>query len=213
MYAEALDAFGPLDALNTLAKVSTHTLKLFVIAATLDPVSTKPPSFVSPTPIAFSESIVPTHTFETAPQLDVLIVPGGWGIRDPDAVQGLADFIAKVYPSLKYLISVCTGAVVVAKAGVLDGKRATTNKRSWEWATSSSEKVEWVARARWVVDGNIWTSSGVSAGIDVIFAWIKEVYGENTATEIANILEYERHTDPSWDPFSDLYDLLSPSEG
>ena len=64
-----------------------------------------------------------------------------------------------------------------------------------------------MAHARWVVDGNIWTSSGVSAGIDCMLAFISEVYGEDVAKGIADGMEYERHTDPTWDPFADLYGL------
>ncbi|KAG6909811.1 hypothetical protein DXG01_015304 [Tephrocybe rancida] len=200
---QPLDVFGPLGALNTLAQSRPETPKLSIIAATLDPVSTKPPVSVSQAPLAFFESVVPTHTFETAPPLDVLIIPGGQGLRDDAVVQSAAEFTAKVYPSLKYLITVCTGSVIAARVGILDGKRATTNKRAWQWATSLRAEVAWVARARWVVHGNIWTSSGVSAGIDVVFAWIEEVYGQETATELADALEYERHTDASWDPYAE----------
>lgn len=68
-------------------------------------------------------------------------------------------------------------------------------------------EVEWVPRARWVTDGNIWTSSGVSAGIDVTLAWIGSVFGEKKARRIADGLEYTRHEDSSWDPFAELYGL------
>lgn len=62
-------------------------------------------------------------------------------------------------------------------------------------------------QARWVVDGNIWTTSGVSAGIDGVFAFIEEVYGKEAAENIQNTLEYDRHRDPSWDPWADLHGL------
>jgi transcriptional regulator GlxA family with amidase domain len=68
-------------------------------------------------------------------------------------------------------------------------------------------EVKWVARARWVTDGNIWTSSGVSAGIDVILAWIEEVFGKDKAKAIAEGNEYTRHEDPDFDPFAELYGL------
>lgn len=200
---QALDAFGPLDALNTLA--FTIPLSLSIVAATLDPVSTKPPNAPADKP-DFCQSIIPTHTFETAPALDVLLVPGGLGTVDP-GIQTAIDFIAKVYPSLRYLITVCTGAGIAARAGVLDGKRATTNKFKWAINTALRTEVKWVAQARWVVDGNIWTSSGVSAGLDVVYAFIGEVYGSSVAEKLANMLEYERHTDSNWDPFAKLYDL------
>jgi len=202
---QALDTFGPLDAFNTLARTYTAPFTLSIIAATLDPVSTTPSHipWVNPT---FAQSIVPTHTFDTAPPLDVLLVPGGIGALEP-TIAGVIEFIKKVYPSLKYLITVCNGSVVAALAGVLDGKRATTNKQLWKPSTEARKEVDWVARARWVVDGNVWTSSGVSAGIDVTFAFITAVYGAEAADEVANILEYERHTDPSWDPFAELAGL------
>lgn len=67
--------------------------------------------------------------------------------------------------------------------------------------------VHWVPQARWVQDGNIWTSSGVTAGIDGMFAFVAAHWGEDIAKDLANTLEYERHTDPSWDPFAKVYGL------
>jgi transcriptional regulator GlxA family with amidase domain len=69
-------------------------------------------------------------------------------------------------------------------------------------------KVEWVGKARWVVDGNIWTSSGVTAGMDLIFAWIAEVWGEETAGSIADQSEYERNKDAGNDPFAEKYGVV-----
>ncbi len=83
----------------------------------------------------------------------------------------------------------CNGAGLAARAGVLDGKRATTNKSVWARTIALGPKVKWVAEARWVTDGNVWTSSGVSAGIDVTIAFISAVYGEVNATNIANGME------------------------
>lgn len=90
---------------------------------------------------------------------------------------------------------------------MLDGKRATSNKMVWREMSALRPEVEWVARARWVVDGNIWTSSGVSAGIDVTLAWIGEVFGKEKAKGIADWIEYSRHEDPDVDPFAELYGL------
>ncbi|KAL9039742.1 MAG: hypothetical protein Q9214_004752 [Letrouitia sp. 1 TL-2023] len=159
----------------------------------------------------FAQSIVPTHTLETAPPLDVLLVPGGLGTRNPDPA--IVEFIRDRYPSLKYLISVCTGAGLLARAGVLDNKKATTNKKAWYDTIQLGPKVKWISHARWVegVDGsNIWTSSGVSAGIDVILAWVQHVFGEEIAKNIATGIEYERHMDSTNDPFADIYSLPPP---
>lgn len=223
---QALDVFGPLDALNTLSHSQNITLEL--IAKTLDPVSTqvRDPIY-NPANSTFAQSILPTTTFATIAAhsypLDVLIVPGGLGTRpsspsssstnnndkddDNNHLKEEVAFIKAIYPKLHFLLTVCTGAGLAARAGVLDHKKATTNKSVWWPTTALGPKVKWITHARWVVDGNVWTSSGVSAGIDLIFAWIEAVYGSETATEVANILEYERHTDSRWDPFADLYGL------
>ncbi|KAL4861718.1 hypothetical protein BDV12DRAFT_203722 [Aspergillus spectabilis] len=201
---QALDAFGPIDCLNVLSR--SHPLTLSILSHTLDPVSTRLPESST----ALGQSIVPTHTFSSAPELDVLLVPGGFGTRllDSEPIKEVIKFIADVYPRLKYLITVCTGSALVARTGLLDGKKATTNKRAFKEVTEWRESVKWVAKARWVVDGNIWTSSGVSAGIDVILAWIGEFYGEAVARGIGVGIEYTRHEDAGDDPFAGLHGLV-----
>ncbi|KAJ4474930.1 class I glutamine amidotransferase-like protein [Lentinula aciculospora] len=202
---QALDAFGPMDILNLLSR--DYPMNLSIIAQTLEPVSTKhrDPS-LNPLRSNFGESVVPTHDFSNAPPLDVLIIPGGYGLAAND-LDLVYEFVKRTYPSLKYLITICNGCWVAARAGILDGKRATTNKSGWEMTKEIRPDVNWVAHARWVVDGNIWTSSGVSAGMDATLAFVGEVYGEEKAKEIAIVMEYERHEDPSWDPFADIYNL------
>ncbi|KAG6819381.1 hypothetical protein H0H93_012345 [Arthromyces matolae] len=202
---QALDAFGPLDALNTLSYM--FPMNLSILAESLDPISTKSPLQV-PNIVGsdFGQSINPTHTFATAPPLDVLLIPGGIGAMHPD-IQSAIDFVKKTYPSLQYLITVCNGAGIAARAGVLDGKKATTNKIFWQTETAQRDAVKWVAHARWVVDGNIWTSSGVSAGLDAVFAFMAAIYGEEVAEKVSNMLEYERHRDPNWDPYATLAGL------
>ncbi|KAI3394949.1 hypothetical protein diail_2056 [Diaporthe ilicicola] len=211
---QPLDLFGPLDVLSLLSR--SNRMNLYIIAETLEPVSTKqlpvtgddntqPPPTQSP---GFGASILPTHSFATAPALDVLLVPGGQGTRaQSPAISGAVEFIRERYHSLQYLITVCTGSGLAARSGVLDGKRATTNKMAWESIVALRPQVDWVHRARWVNDGNVWTSSGISAGIDVMFAWIADVYGADVAKDIADRMEYTRVTDPDHDPFADLYGL------
>lgn len=111
-------------------------------------------------------SFMATHSFADAPPLDILLIPGGGGSRYLSAINDTAieDFARERYPSLKYLLSVCTGSAFLAKAGLLDGRKATTNKAAWSFPTEFGNNVTWVPTARWVVDGNVWSSSGVSAG-------------------------------------------------
>jgi len=197
---QALDAFGPLDIFNTLALLKPGAFTFSTLAASLEPVSTRYAGDPFPSP-SFQQSITPTHTFDAPPPLDVLLVPGGIGTDGPGAPEAI-EFIRKVYPSLKYLLTVCTGSVLAALAGVLDGRRATTNKVRYAVSTAQRTQVKWVAHARWVEDGNIWTSSGVTAGMDAAFAFIATVYGAEIADNLARVLEYERHQDPTWDPFA-----------
>lgn len=103
--------------------------------------------------------------------------------------------------------SVCTGAGLLARAGLLDGRRATSNKRAFAWVRSQGPKVAWVAAARWVVDGKFWTSAGVSAGIDMALAIIAQQCGLEAAEKVALAMEYEWHRDSAWDPFAKIAGL------
>ncbi|KAI1785749.1 class I glutamine amidotransferase-like protein [Ganoderma leucocontextum] len=201
---ELLDTFGPLEALFTLS--FDHKIDLYVIATTLDTVysGTSNP-LMNKKGSRFGVTVVPTHTHETVPDdLEVLLIPGGIGVMEETAGPTV-EFVKKTYPKLKYLITVCNGASVAATAGVLDGKRATTNKAAWKIATAAGPNVNWVKTARYVVDGNCWTSAGVSAGIDVTLAWISKIFGEEKARFVANGMEYEWRDDPNWDPFAYMF--------
>ncbi|KAF2469367.1 DJ-1/PfpI family protein-like protein [Lindgomyces ingoldianus] len=200
---QLLDVAGPLDVLNILSK--TYPLRLSILAQTLDPVSTA--HNVEPTIPGsdFAESIVPTHTFANPPKdLDVAIIPGGFGTRDEEVMGSVVGFV-KGLGGLRWIITVCTGSAVLARTGLLDGKRATSNKKAFAWVKQQSPAVHWVSKARWVVDGNIWTSSGISAGIDLIYAWVGSVWGEEVASLIADSSEYERNTDSGRDRFAERW--------
>jgi transcriptional regulator GlxA family with amidase domain len=106
-------------------------------------------------------------------------------------------FVEKVLPSVKYVISICNGAGVLARAGILDGRRATTNKLLWEPTTALRREVHWAKEARGVVDGNTWTASGVSAGIDVTLAFVRQIYGKDLTGNIAREIEF------AWDSEDD----------
>ncbi|KAL8409808.1 hypothetical protein RB594_008049 [Gaeumannomyces avenae] len=205
---ESLDLFGPLQVLAMLAKL--HRIDVSIIAESMELVTTEPVmAAMNPTNSSIYPRIAPTHTFTNAPSdIEVLIIPGGLGTGSPN-VGELVQFVKETYPRLRYLITVCTGATFAAKAGLLDGRRATTNKRSWAETTEPwAGTVRWVPRARWVEDGNVWTSSGISAGIDATLGFVAKVYGQANATHVANLMEYGWHEDPSWDPFSDVFGVL-----
>lgn len=203
-----LDLAGPMQFFNQLSALKPFQLS--VIAKTMDPVTTIPPNHTEPDSkySRIGELLLPTHTFDNAPDLDVLLVPGGLGMRDETILNETASFIQKRYSSLKYLLSVCTGSLIIAATGILDGRKATSNKRAWSF-TMGRKSVHWVPKARWVVDGNIWSSSGVAAGMDMTYAFISKVFSSDIAKILADTMEYEPHTNPDWDPFSDIWKVES----
>eukprot|EP01119_Soliformovum_irregulare_P017487 TRINITY_DN520_c0_g1_i1.p1 TRINITY_DN520_c0_g1~~TRINITY_DN520_c0_g1_i1.p1 ORF type:complete len:302 (+),score=41.57 TRINITY_DN520_c0_g1_i1:120-908(+) len=203
-----LDVFGPLEFWNALS--TSYNVKLALIAnqTGLVPSLAKhsmPGGGMMNMDRGIGESINAEYDFETAPDLDILLVPGGMGTRNLAGDPSITNFIKSRYPQLEYLVSVCTGAALVAPTGLLDGKNATTNKFSYNWAIAQGPNVNWIPHARFVEDGNILTSSGVTAGMDLTYYFISKLYGRAIASRIANIIEYAPHTNAEWDPFSDLW--------
>ncbi|MDR2175399.1 MAG: DJ-1/PfpI family protein [Synergistaceae bacterium] len=132
----------------------------------------------------------------------VLLIPGGMGTR---SLVRDAEFLAalkRLCESAEYVLTVCTGSALLAKTGMLDGRRATTNKAAFGWASSQGEQVRWEKRARWVADGKYRTSSGVAAGIDMTLGFLEERHGRNTALEAAKQIEYLWNGDRENDPFA-----------
>ena len=98
-------------------------------------------------------------------------------------------------------MSVCTGSWLLAKAGIIDGRRVTSNKIYFNMATQQSKRVDWIPKARWVEGGPIFTASGVSAGMDMALAAIASLFGKAKALELANRTEYKRNQDSEDNPF------------
>jgi transcriptional regulator GlxA family with amidase domain len=105
-------------------------------------------------------------------------------------------------------MTVCSGSMLLAAAGLLDGRPATTNKALFNEITELTPAVKWVKQARWVDDGNIVTASGVSAGIDMALAVVAREFGQEQAELLAELTEYEWHRDPDWDPFARVHGLV-----
>lgn len=148
------------------------------------------------------------HTIAQAPPLDILMIPGGMGTRrevDNGALVAAFKTLAQATP---HVASICTGAAILARTGLLDGIPATTNKRAWKWATGQGPKVQWVAQARWVEHGKYFTSSGISAGTDMALALIAKLFGKEQALKIAQNAEYEWNDDPHHDPFAKINGLV-----
>jgi putative intracellular protease/amidase len=197
---ELLDVYGPLQVWNGLA----DRFRVVTVGERAGPAS--PSRGPNAAPGGPRTGVM--HSFEDCGQLDVLFIPGGWGTRREVANPAMLGFLRDRAPTAEYVASVCTGSAVLAAAGVLDGRRATSNKAAFEWVRSQGPEVEWVLRARWVVDGEFWTSSGVSAGIDMALGLLAHVAGEPLARTLAKYFEYEWHDDPGWDPFASVHGLV-----
>ena len=141
-------------------------------------------------------------------ELDVLLIPGGIGTRKQVENTSLLSELKRLASISKYVCTVCTGTSLLARAGVLDGIKATTNKFSYQWVVSQGPKVNWVSEARWVEDGKFFTSSGVSAGMDMALGLIEVLFGKEKSLEIAKYTEYEWHQDKNWDPFAKIAGLV-----
>jgi len=134
--------------------------------------------------------VLPDYTLATCPPLDLLVVPGGWGTRAGLTNRALIDWIAARGREVATLTSVCTGAMLLGQAGLLDGRRATTHWRSLDWMEESFANVA-VERAQHVVeDGNLLSSAGISAGIDMALRVVTRYCGEAVARATARHMEY-----------------------
>lgn len=146
--------------------------------------------------------VVADYSFANAPQLDILMVPGGAGTRVELDNPAMLEFIRKQNEKTTLTTSVCTGSALLAKAGLLKGHKATSNKNFFSLATEQDPSVDWQRSARWVEDGKFITSSGVSAGTDMALGLIAKLRGKDVARMLARNLEYEWNDDPTNDPFA-----------
>lgn len=142
-----------------------------------------------------------TQPISTLEKTDILLIVGGQGTRSLVNDTAFLTALQTLSNQASHVLSVCTGSALLAKAGVLDGKRATSNKRAWQWVIAQSDKVNWVEKARWVVDGKFYTSSGVSAGIDMAFGFIADTQGVDVARQTAFDIEYRWAEDKENDEF------------
>ena len=183
---ETLDAFGPAEVIGKLQE------EYNLMFHSLDGGITK------------SSQRVPVDTlpFGEVDSSGVLLIPGGIGTRtlvnDRVFIEHLKVFSEKA----PYVLTVCTGSALLAKTSLLNGMKATSNKRAFEWASSNGAEVNWVKKARWVKDGKFYTSSGISAGIDMTLGFVSDLHGLENARTIANVMEYVWISDMDNDPFA-----------
>ena len=184
-----MDALGPAEALSRALEGERKCYEIEYFSATGGLVGSS------------TNAKIWTRKLSEIAKFDVLLVPGGFAARK---LAHNSEFIAALCELARrheYVIAVCTGSVLLAKTGLLDGMEATSNKLSWQWATSETPSVRWVRAARWCVSGKFYTSSGVSAGIDAALGFIADMHGRDEAQRIARAMEYVCNSDKNAELF------------
>ena len=182
---EVLDFAGPFEVFSVARldeskrREEPSPFEVFLVAEQAEPVRT-----------AGGMRVTPDYTLESCPRLDLLVVPGGWGTRRELDNQRLLDWIAARAREVETLTSVCTGAMLLGKAGLLDGRHATTHWRSLAWMRESFPAVTVEEALHVVEDGNVLTSAGISAGIDMALRVVARICGEAVARGAARHMEY-----------------------
>jgi transcriptional regulator GlxA family with amidase domain len=191
-----LDVYGPVQAFASSRVMRSdgtrHSyFKIFTVAAKAGAI-----------PSGEGVATVADYAFDDAPAYDILLVPGGFGTRAAVNDPQWLDKLAAASRRAPITTTVCTGSALVAKTGLLDDRPATSNKIAWDWVVQQGPRVKWQRKARWVDDGNMLTSSGVSAGIDMALALIARLNGRDLAVNSARGMEYVWHEDANDDPFA-----------
>ncbi|HUF52171.1 MAG TPA: DJ-1/PfpI family protein [Dehalococcoidia bacterium] len=176
---EDLDAIGPREALTMMAKGSMREWEVVLVSEDGEPVK----SFLD-------TRYIVDHSFESCPKLDVLLLPGGFGTRPEMDNPKMIDFITRQGAAADWVTSVCTGALLLHRAGFLEGKRATTHWGAISELQLLGGNTTVVNDERWVHDGNVITAAGVSAGIDMSLYLISLIRDAAAAQRVQQMMEY-----------------------
>jgi len=186
---EVLDFAGPYEVLSrartepgvaSRRSDATAPFQVFTVARTREPVRA-----------VGGLQVTPDHGFADAPPIDLLVVPGGFGTRPLLDDAEVCGWIARTAAGARLVTSVCTGALLLAKAGLLRGRRATTHWGALELLKTTDPSIQVEHGGRFVDDG-VMTSAGISAGIDLALGVVERVSGKAVADETAHYMEYRR---------------------
>ena len=190
---QTLDFFGPMEMLGAAG----DDIEIVTVALSNDPV-----------PSVHGQRIVVDRLLSEKDDYDLLFIPGGdaglTAAENPEFMQ----WIRRAGENAERVMAVCTGTVILGMTGLLDGRKATTNKVDFTATIPLAPKVDWVKQARWVRDGKFYTSSGVSAGMDMALAAAADLFGMDHAEYTARTTEYNWQKDPAIDPFAKLEGLV-----
>jgi transcriptional regulator GlxA family with amidase domain len=177
---EVLDFCGPFEVFGVTGRNDDpQPFRVFTVAADARPVIARN-----------GLSINPAHSFESAPRPDVLVVPGGWGTRREMHNAQLVDWVRGCATEAELVLSVCTGALILGTAGLIDGLEATTHAGAIELLRETAPACTVLPERRFVDNGTIITSAGISAGIDAALHVVGRLLGTPVAQATASYMEY-----------------------
>jgi putative intracellular protease/amidase len=185
---ETLDVFGPVEILGRLKdyyQVSFYSLPGGLIRN------------------GHGVSILTKNLQELDEGADIFLIPGGYGTRIEVGNSILIDRIREISQLSRFVFTVCTGTALLAKTGLIDDRKATSNKKAFDWVITQGPHVNWIRRARWIIDDKFYTSSGVSAGMDMTLGFLRDQHGIEFARMVAFQIEYNWLENSDEDPFCD----------
>src|SRR5687767_14420982 len=184
---EVLDFAGPFEVFSvTGRRQKLEPFDVYTVAERLAPVAARN-----------GLSVNPRYTFADCPPPDILVVPGGYGTRREMRNPVMLEWIARISPACELVLSVCTGALVLGAAGLLDDREATTHFMAFDELRAVAPKALVRDNQRIVDNGNVILSAGVSAGIDMSLHVVARLLGADVARETARYMEYEGNWDVS----------------
>lgn len=179
---EVLDFAGPFEVFSVTNELGNYSLlNVYTVARDTTPITARN-----------GLSVIPDHSINDAPRPDILIVPGGSGTRPILQQQDILNWIERTSQCAEKVLSVCTGALLLAKVGLLDGLKSTTHHSAFELLGQLAPSTEIVRNARFVDNGKVITAAGISAGMDMSLYVIEMLYGKVTAQHTAEYMEYRR---------------------
>ena len=182
---EVLDFCGPFEVFSVVSlneqkrREEPSPFEVCLVAERSGPVTT-----------TGNMKVMPHYSFENCPPLQILVVPGGWGTRRELNNPIMLDWLRARAAEVETLTSVCTGSMLLGFAGLLNGRHATTHWRSLDWMRDAFPEVTVEFAKHVVEDGNVVTSAGISAGIDMALRVVARYFGENIARAAARHMEY-----------------------
>ena len=177
--AEVLDFSGPFEVFSTAKRLGAKNWNVFLVSELMEPVVARE-----------GYRVLPHYSFENHPEIDVLVVAGGIYTEEVNKANVL-EWIISVDQTAKWVVSVCTGAFLLAQVGLLNGLAVTTHWEDIPDLRQNFPKVIVLENKRWVHSGKYITSGGISAGIDMSLHLVSQLYSQELADQVAHQMEYD----------------------